>query len=138
MAVHFVFPEEQFILVGTVAKPHGLRGELKLNCFSTVDESFMGHNRYVMVDDQGRLSDPLTVERHRRQGKAVVVKLKGINSRDSAENFFGKGVLVYKTDLPALGENEYYWYQFIGLEVKTTDDTSIGKINLKRMIHFIC
>ncbi|MDJ0622548.1 MAG: ribosome maturation factor RimM [Desulfocapsaceae bacterium] len=128
MAVHFVFPEEQFILVGTVAKPHGLHGELKLNSFSAEDEAFVGHERYVLVDDRGRLSEPLTVERHRRQGKTTVVKLQGIDSRDSAEEYFGKGLLVYKSDLPALGENEYYWYQFVGLEVKTTAETSIGTI----------
>lgn len=127
--MHFVFPEEQFILVGTIAKPHGLRGELKLNCFSAGDGAFSGHERYVLVDDQGKLSEPLMVERQRRQGKTVVIKLEGIDSRDRAEKAFGKGVLIDKADLPALGENEYYWYQFIGLEVKTIDDTSVGKIH---------
>lgn len=129
MAKQFVFPEDHFILVGTVAKPHGLRGEFKLNLFSTEDEAFSGHNRYVLVDGQGRLSEPLIVERLRRQGKTVVAKLEGIENRHSAEEFFGKGVLIAKADLPSLGENEYYWYQFIGLEVKTIDDASIGRVH---------
>lgn len=129
MAVKFDFPEEQFILLGTVAKPHGLRGEIKLNCFSAGGETAIGHDRYVLVDGQGEISIPLAVEKCRLQGKTVVVKLEGIDNRNSAEALFGKGVLIYKSDLPTLAENEYYWYQFIGLEVKTEDDSSIGSVH---------
>lgn len=128
MAVKFDFPEEQFVLVGTIAKPHGLRGELKLNCFSAESETIREHDRYVLVDGQGDLSVPLEVENCRLQGKTVIVKLEGIDNRNSAETLFGKGVLVYKSDLPALAENEYYWYQFIGLKVMTDGDVSIGRV----------
>jgi 16S rRNA processing protein RimM len=89
----------------------------------------MEHGRYVLVDRRGDLSVPLAVEKCRLQGKTAVVKLEGIDNRNSAEALFGKGVLVYKADLPMLAENEYYWYQFIGLEVKTEDDTSIGQVH---------
>ena len=129
MAVPFVFPEEQFVLVGTVAKPHGLRGELRLNSFSADGETTIIHGKFVLVDSQGHLSEPFTVEKDRHQGKTRIVKLAGVDSRESAAELFGRGVLVAKADLPELAENEYYWYQFIGLEVTTDDGIPVGRVH---------
>jgi 16S rRNA processing protein RimM len=128
MVDDFSFPEEQFILVGTVSKPHGLRGDLKLHRFSDSAESLMGYTTFTLVDDQGRLSDRYSVEKSRMQGKIVVVKLAGVDDRTSAENLTGKGVLVNKNDLPTLEDDEYYWYQFIGLPVTTMEDEMLGTV----------
>lgn len=128
MVDDFSFPEEQFILVGTVSKPHGLRGDLKLHRFSDSAESLMSYTSFNLVDDQGLVSSRYSVEKVRLQGKVVVVKLAGVDDRTSAENLTGKGVLVNKDDLPRLEDDEYYWYQFIGLPVTTVEDELLGTV----------
>lgn len=129
MVVSFVFPEDQFILVGIITKPHGLRGELKLNSFSRDSRAVLSCGRCVLVDSGGKLTGEMRIEKHRHQGKTEIIKFAGVEDRESAEEYNGKGVLVAQTDLPSLGDNEYYWFQFIGLEVRTDDGKEIGRVH---------
>lgn len=128
MVDNFSFPEERFILVGTVGKPHGLRGDLKLHRLSDSAEALMNYTSFSLVDDQGCISNRYSVEKVRLQKKVVVVKLAGVDDRTSAEHLTGKGVLVNKDDLPKLEDDEYYWYQFIGLPVTTMEDEMLGTV----------
>ena len=36
--------------------------------------------------------------------------------------------MVEASDLPETEENEYYWFQLIGLRVYTTEDKYVGKV----------
>jgi 16S rRNA processing protein RimM len=128
MAVDFVFPEE-YVLIGKIAGPHGLRGEIKLQCFSDSAESMQEYSRLFVVDKQGRLSPSLQVRKCRLQGKTAVVKLDGIDDRNKAEELQGSGVLIKEEDLPPLAENEYYWYQMMHLQVTTAEGQKLGLID---------
>ncbi len=128
MAVEFTFPED-YVLVARIAGPHGLRGDLKLQCFSDTTDAMLEYSRLVIVDDQGQLSPDLQVQKCRLQGKTVVIKLKGVDDRNTAEQLHGQGIIVKKEDLPALAENEYYWYQLVQLPVTTADGKKVGIID---------
>jgi 16S rRNA processing protein RimM len=128
MAAEFHFPED-FILVGKIAGPHGLRGDIKLHCFSDNPEAMLDYPRLVVIDKQGHLSPALQVQKCRLHGKTVVIKLEGVDDRNTAEELHGNGVLVEKKDLPPLSEGEYYWYQLIHLPVTTAEGRKIGIID---------
>ena len=125
----FSFPDDQFVLIGKVAKPHGLRGEVKLHAFSDKPDTLLQYSEIVLVEDGGRLLPPLRIERSRLQGKTVVFKLETVNDRDSAEAIYGRGILLDKKDLPAVEEDEYYWHQLYNLPVYTTTGSELGKVS---------
>ena len=127
MAADFTFPED-YVLVAKISGPHGLRGDVKIQCFSDSAETILDYSKLVIVDNQGHLSPALQVQKSRLQGKTVVLKLEGIDDRDKAEKLQGKGILVSKTDLPALAEDEYYWYQLLHLPVTTEEGQLLGVI----------
>jgi 16S rRNA processing protein RimM len=128
MVADFTFPDD-YILVARITGPHGLRGELKLHCYSDNHETMLAYSRLVITDNLGRLSPGLKVEKARVQGKAVVIKFEGINDRNTAEELQGQGVLVAKEDLPALAEDEYYWYQLVQLPVMTAEGQQLGRVD---------
>jgi ribosomal 30S subunit maturation factor RimM len=46
MAAEFHFPED-YILVGKIAGPHGLKGDFKLHCFSDSTETLLEYPRVL-------------------------------------------------------------------------------------------
>lgn len=128
MAGDFYFDKDRYLLVGEVRKPHGLRGEVKILAYSDDAETLLHYDKIVLVDTGKKVSPVLTVEKARLQGKVAVLKLYSINDRDSAAALYGKGVLVDKTDLPLLEEDEYYWYRLYNLPVSTEEGEKLGII----------
>ena len=128
MADDFDFPHDNYVLVGKVAKPHGLRGEVKIFAYSDEAETLLNYGKIVLVGDSGQLSPALHVEKARLQGKTVVLKIESINDRNRAEELHGLGVLVNKDDLQKVKDGEYYWFQFYGLPVFTEDGLELGTI----------
>jgi 16S rRNA processing protein RimM len=51
-----------------------------------------------------------------------------VNDRDAAFTCKGKQVAVPKATLPELEDNEYYWSDLIGLEVKNQQGVGFGKV----------
>ncbi len=129
MADVFTFPEEQFLLVGKITKPHGLKGEVKVFAYSGDSALLVQHPRTVLVDSDGRLSPERVVERSRVQGRLAILKLGGIDSRDEAQRLQGAGMLIYKVDLPAAEDDEYYWYRLYDLPVKTDEGRYLGCVD---------
>lgn len=128
MGEEFRYPAEEFILLGKVAKAHGLRGEVKIFTYSGHPENIVSYHELVLVDRDGNLSDPLAVEKSRVQGKMAVVQLETIHSRNGAEAIEGRGVLLPKSLLPETGDGEYYWHHCQGKLVVGTDSQVIGRV----------
>ncbi len=129
MSDSYSFPEEEYILIGKVIKAHGLRGEIKINPFSGQPTNLNHYPKLVLVNKEGQLSSNLAVQKSRATGKITIVKLAEVDDRNGAEKLCGMGVLIHKDDLPQLGENEFYYHQFINLTVKTDKGIELGIVS---------
>lgn len=128
MSMAEVYCKDKYLLVGKVTKPHGLRGEVKIYCFSGQPENFLGYKELTLVDLKGRLVGPLTVAKPRVQGKTAVVKFTSIDDRTTAEGIEGYEVLLLKEQLPETRPSEYYWYQYQGKTLLDTKGAQIGTV----------
>ena len=128
MAENYSYPAGEYVLLGKVAKAHGLRGEVKIFSFSGQPENFHGYKEIVLVDTSGKLSIPLVIENVRIQGKTAIAKLTSVNSRERAEEIEGMGVLLAENLLPETAEGEYYWYQYEGKAVLDLNGQTIGRV----------
>jgi len=128
MIKDFSFPTENFLLLGKVAKAHSMQGEVKIFPYSGQPENISLYSELVLVDSKGKLSPPLTVLSSRPQGKVAITRLHSISDRDKAESIEGMGVLLARKYLPKLDDNEFYWHQYIGKNVKIVSGEMIGKI----------
>jgi 16S rRNA processing protein RimM len=128
MAEDYSYPAGEYVLLGKIAKAHGLRGEVKIFSFSGQPENFHGYKEIVLVNTSGKLLVPLAVENVRIQGKTAIAKLASVNSRERAEEIEGMGVLLAKNLLPETAEDEYYWYQYEGKAVLDLNGQTIGRV----------
>lgn len=133
MEAAFSFPTDQYLLLGTVAKAHGLHGEVKLFLHSGQPENIRGYRELYLVDRKGTIAGPLQLLRQRLQGKAAIVLLDTIKDRSAAEKIEGRGVLLAKDQLPALDNGEYYWHRLLGKTVVDGAGQHIGTV--ARLFH---
>jgi 16S rRNA processing protein RimM len=57
----------------------------------------------------------------------TLLRLEGISTLEEAEGYRGADVLVEKAGLRR-GEDEYFWYELIGLEVRLETGEALGTI----------
>lgn len=57
-----------------------------------------------------------------------MIHLEGVDSINDAKQWIGSELSVPEAELPPLGDNEYYYYQVVGLEVFDTKGARIGTI----------
>ena len=106
------------ILIGRVARAHGLRGELRVelhyagsDALSQVDELWLSE-----ASEQPDKPARHAIEHARAVPKAYLVKLEDVSDRNGAEALRGRSVWVARAALPA-DDSEYYLVDLIGAKV---------------------
>lgn len=120
--------QDNFVLVGKVAKPHGIKGELKIFPYSGQPEDFTFFKEIFLFNRDKSEGKNFTVTRSRGQGKFAILKLDGIEGRDSSELLSGQEVWASKEMLPPLEDDEFYWHEMVGLQVVTDAGRHLGTV----------
>jgi len=120
---------EGHLLIGEVTKAQGLRGELKVHCYSGQPGNLKAYRSLVFADNGNEFCQKYALHSSRSQGSAAIVQLEGITDRDAAERCVGKLVYVAKSDLPAPLDDEFYWHDIQGKKACTIDGREIGEIH---------
>lgn len=102
--------------IGKVGKPHGLDGSFFVEEPSERPEAF-ARGAIVHVDG---VPAEIVVSKRGAQGRPVI-KLERTVAR-------GATLAVPRADLPALGDDEYYAFQLVGLEVVEEGGRSLGRV----------
>ncbi len=114
---------------GRVVKTHGLSGEVKILPFSREFENLSRIKRlFIQIKQDEEPREFNIVQRNLQKGSGIL-ELEGVNSVGAAESLRGCLVLVETSDLSETDEDEYYWFQLIGLNVYTTDGGYVGKVD---------
>lgn len=110
---------DDWLEIGTIVSPQGLRGELRVNPNTDFPERFEepGQRFLQRPGDTQPQSIELLSGRY-IPGKALyVVHLAGVEDRDQAEALRGAKLLVPASDRPELGDDEYHVMDLLDLEV---------------------
>ncbi|MFC2069619.1 ribosome maturation factor RimM [Chloroflexota bacterium] len=71
---------------------------------------------------------PATIESVEwRKGQAIV-KLDVVDSIEKADKLQGELIEIHRSQLQSLPEGQYYHFQLIGLEIRTTQEELLGEI----------
>lgn len=120
--------EENLVTLGHVSGAHGLQGWVKVHSDTDPRENIVTYKRLMLNQGQGWQSWKLS--NGRRQGKTVVLKLKGCNDRDAAEALVGAKIAIGRDQLPVLdADDEFYWADLEGLVVETVEGQVLGKVD---------
>jgi 16S rRNA processing protein RimM len=105
-------------------RPHGLKGEVVCELLTDFPERF---ERTTELYLRGRRA-PLAVQSSRLEGDRVVLKLAGVESRESADALRGAELSVTEDALVELPPGSYYWHQLVGLRVETEEGRLLGRL----------
>ena len=96
----------RLLAVGRVQTSHGLKGYLKVKSLSGEIEHLLRLKK-VLLGSPGKLAG-FEVEDVRGGVGAVLLKLAGIDDRESADGYRGRFIWVDRKFASVLGEEEYY------------------------------
>ncbi len=114
--------DSKLIAIGRAVKPFGIKGEVKISPFTESFEAFK--NSAVLVFGES----PLKVSRIRIHKGAVLAFLEGVDTPEQAKQLSGRLVKTEERNLPPKEEDEYYWFELIGMRVSTVDGKDLGEI----------
>ncbi len=118
--------EVEYIVIGKVLKPQGVRGEVKILPLTDFPGRFAAMDR-VTLDLGGRFETRL-VEKVSSHGRFITMKLAGINDMNTALTIKNALLKVTREELVPLPEGEYYVFDLIGLDVYTTAGRHLGQV----------
>ena len=117
---------ESRITVGRFGGVHGVKGWIKINSYTRPKENIFSYTPWIVKKDSNWQEEK--VEETQQRGERLLVKLIGIDTPEQAREFINSDIAISRGQLPALKENEYYWFDLIGLEVFNQDEVRLGEI----------
>jgi 16S rRNA processing protein RimM len=103
-----------------VAKPHGVRGELKVRLHWEPSDTLLVADS-VVLSAAGRSPVTLRVESARRIPKHVLLKLAGLDDPQAAEQWRAAAVAVPRDALSPLPEGEFFLCDLVEARVFAPD-----------------
>ena len=120
--------EDSLILMGKVAAAHGIKGQLRVVPYSGLADNLLDCEFLLLRDAKG-LMNKFEVAAATIHGKKLLISLKGFSGINQVLHFVGSEILLYKEQLAAPEDDEYYWHDLIGMKVVTTDGTDLGVLD---------
>lgn len=122
-------PQPYYLVLGKVLRPHGVRGELRIQLMtdyperiSTLEFVYLGSDPMQEEADRYHL---IAMRRNKGYG---LLTLQGIQDRNTADTLRDLLVMVDIANAVPLNDGEFYLYQLMGMQVYTDDGKVLGSI----------
>lgn len=118
---------DDYVLVGLITRPHGLRGEVVVRPETDFPAERFKVGATVFARIDGAIV-PLVVESCRMHHGRPLVAFVGRERIEDVEDLGLTELRVPESALTPLGEGEYYWFQYVGAPVVTHDGREVGRV----------
>jgi 16S rRNA processing protein RimM len=122
-----------FLTLGRVRKPHGLKGEFRVESYSDSPFVFEILSRVYLKRENGR-PEKFLIESARRSEGQILLRLDGIQSRQRALDYVNAAIWARKRDLPPLEPDEVYLSDLAGFAVYLPDGSRLGILERAEMV----
>jgi len=113
--------EDKLVTLAAIVGAHGVTGEVRLKLFGEGAESL---KRFRAFNDSA-----LTLKKLRSDNKGgAIARFEEVADRNTAEALRGTLLTVPRSELPPLGEGEYYHADLIGLAAVSTSGEALGTV----------
>jgi 16S rRNA processing protein RimM len=114
--------------IGAVVRTHGLGGELRVRALTDEPARFDALRGCVLWDPDRDARVERQVDRVRRHGGQIILKLAGIDGVEAARSLVGRLVAVAEADALPLAAGRFYPWQLEGCRVETEDGARVGEV----------
>ena len=118
--------KNEWLVVGLITSCHGIKGQVKVKSLSDFEERFLEPGiRWLQKENEPPSKIELTSGFQQPGKDTFIIKLKGIKTRDHAEQLKKFKILVKTDKLPELNKEEFHLLELINLQVKTLENNKL-------------
>lgn len=118
--------KQEYFEIGQIVNHFGIKGMIKVNPF-TDDISRFEELPYVLIEKKGKLLE-VQIEEVKYSKNQVLLKLKGIDTIEQAEEYRGCYIKIARKDAKKLPEGTYFIADLLGLDVYSDEEIYLGKV----------
>ena len=115
-----------YIIVGQILTTHGIKGYLTIKSFTFIPKDIFTYTLHIKIHGEIKA---LILEDYNFMPKKTIMKIEGVNNIEDCQDYIRKELLVLKTSLPKVAEDEYYWHDLIGSSVINQDGIELGFVD---------
>lgn len=116
----------EYLMIGEITKPQGVRGEVKVRPCTCDAERFEGLET-VYIEKNGGYA-PMNIRVNRLSEDAVFMNVEGVTDRDAAEALRGTLLYIDRAHAVALDEDTNFLADLYGLHGLTDDGRDLGRL----------
>jgi 16S rRNA processing protein RimM len=117
-----------YIPVAEIARPHGVRGELRLSVYN-LESGLLSTRPPVKLRLPDGTERDATFSSVRAANKGLLAKLAGVDGRDAAEALRGAVVCVPRDAFPPPDDDEFYACDLEGARAVMASGEAIGRVS---------
>jgi 16S rRNA processing protein RimM len=117
----------RWIPVAEIARPHGVRGELRLKVYN-VESDLLAHRRDALLRMPDGEERTVQIASARPVNKAMLMHLRGVDDRDAAAALRGALLCIPRDEFPPLDEGEFYACDLEGARAVLESGEEIGRV----------
>lgn len=121
-------PPNDFIVLATIVRPHGLKGEVKVSLSCSGIDRLESCDSLRLVKDGKEIKKVSVIRAFTHPDGDAVVRFKEVKGVDEAEALRGAQVAVLEVDREELPSDVYYLDDLVGLTVVRTNGEEVGRI----------
>lgn len=114
------------IVVGRVCGVYGVKGWVRVYSYTQPKTNILHYSPWHLRGNEEWFKRHLVDAKTHADG--VVVLLEGYGDRAQAREAIGLDIAVYRSQLPELGIDEYYWTDLIGMRVMNREGAEFGAV----------
>ncbi len=119
--------DANLVIVGRISGLQGLSGWVKAYSQTEPRENILNYSTWrLRLEDQWLA---VAVMEGRCHGKGIIVRLGDCADRDTARKYLGADIAIFRSQMPELGPEEYYWTDLVSLQVVTQQGINLGRVD---------
>ena len=126
-----MLPDDAWVALADVARPHGVRGEVRLRLYNRDSDLLLEQDEVLLRFPDGEEQE-VSVDGARRADEAILMKLFSVDDRDRAEDLRGAVVCVRRGSFPAPLPGEFYACDVEGarvvVEAEGAEPLELGRV----------
>lgn len=120
--------QKNWVLVGSVGKPHGVKGWVKINSYTEPLSNILLYQPWYLAAHDKEVLCPIEIQQHQIHNQRLVVQFENCQTPESAQLFTNHKIYVDRKQFSPLATQEYYWTDLEGLKVYTCENVYLGII----------
>ena len=116
----------EYLMIGEITKPQGVRGEVKVRPCTCDPERFDGLDTVYFKKDEQYIPVGITV--NRLSPDAVFMNVEGVTDRDQAEKLRGTMLYVDRAHAVELDDDSTFLCDLYGLKGAVNDGRDLGEL----------